>query len=87
MACGVAVLISQHVNLAPEIEAAGAGWVVPLEPSKLKCALEAALANPAERKLRGIAGRALAQSQFSWPRVAEQLKTLYESIVVDHQSA
>ena len=26
MACGVPVLVSPHVNLAPEIEKAGAGW-------------------------------------------------------------
>jgi glycosyltransferase involved in cell wall biosynthesis len=87
MACGRAVLISQQVNLAPEIEAAGAGWVVPLEPSQIGCALEAALANPEERSLRGARGRALAQREFAWPRVAEQLSILYKSIVLQRQAA
>jgi glycosyltransferase involved in cell wall biosynthesis len=86
MACGIAVLISQHVNLAPEIEAAGAGWVVPLEPARIGCALAAALASPEERKLRGMAGRALAQREFGWPGVAKQLRRLYESILLERRS-
>ena len=36
LACGVPVLISPHVNLAPEVTAAGAGWVVPVNKRRSK---------------------------------------------------
>jgi glycosyltransferase involved in cell wall biosynthesis len=32
LACGVPVLVSPHVNLADDVQAVGAGWVVPLGP-------------------------------------------------------
>jgi glycosyltransferase involved in cell wall biosynthesis len=35
LACGVPVLVSPHVNLADDVQAVGAGWVVPLEPAAL----------------------------------------------------
>ena len=36
LACGVPVLISPHVNLAPDIEAAGAGWIAPVEEEAIR---------------------------------------------------
>jgi glycosyltransferase involved in cell wall biosynthesis len=79
LACGVPVIVSPHVNLAPEIEAAGAGWVTPLERNTLEVTLAEALHDAEGRARRGAAGRALVQSRFTWSAVAEQLAGLYLS--------
>jgi glycosyltransferase involved in cell wall biosynthesis len=79
MAVGVPVLVSPQVNLAPDIQAAGAGWTVPIERAGLCQALAEALGDPVESLRRGEAGRELA-ARFGWPRIAALLKNLYESI-------
>jgi D-inositol-3-phosphate glycosyltransferase len=80
LACGTPVLISTHVNLADEIIAAQAGWVVPLErPAVLKTLSEVLLDEP-ERRQRGEAGRQLAGAHFRWPGVAAELTRLYSDL-------
>ena len=79
LACGVPVLLSQHVNLAEDVQSAGAGWVVRLEPSAIVAGLCDALSQPQERQRRGAAGRQLA-SHFDWARVASQLTSLYGAL-------
>ena len=76
LACGVPVLISPHVNLAPDIRAAGAGWVAEVNKDSLENALAEALSSEEERVRRGNAGRNLALN-FAWPKVAEKLIDLY----------
>lgn len=80
MACGIPVLVSPQVNLAPEIEAAAAGWIAEVEKDSLEAALAEALGSEAERTQRGAAGRALANN-FDWTVVAEKLAHLYASIL------
>lgn len=80
MAYGVPVLVSPHVNLAPEIEEAGAGWVSPLSEEHLSVALAEAMGNEPERRRRGDRGRRLAES-FAAPEVAVKLMDLYESLI------
>ena len=80
MACGVPVLVSHHVNLAEEIEAAGAGWVTALDRPALLGTLRAVLEADGERAHRGEAGRGLVHRRFRWPVVASQIETLYRSI-------
>lgn len=79
LACGVPVLVSSHVNLAEQIQAAGAGWVVSLERAALEHALFEALREGGERARRGAAGRDFARG-FSWPRIAADLVRLYGSV-------
>jgi len=79
-ACGVPVLLSPHVNLASEIEAAGAGWISVVDSAAIERALSKILNDPDERESRGLAGKEFAQT-FSWTRVAEQLKQLYMSLL------
>jgi glycosyltransferase involved in cell wall biosynthesis len=86
MACGVPVLVSADVNLAEDIQAGGAGWVVPLDPRALEHSLADALGRDEERRRRGAAGRLLA-AQFNWSRVAVQLRHLYESVVCSQRAA
>ena len=77
MARGVPVLVSPHVNLAQEIEAANAGWIVDL--AQLKDGLAAALDNKTERARRGKYACEFART-FSWQRTATELIDLYRQI-------
>jgi glycosyltransferase involved in cell wall biosynthesis len=79
MACGVPVLVSPHVNLAPEIEKAGAGWVAALGENELTSALAEALGSEEERWRRGNNGRELAGS-YGAANVATKLIDLYQTL-------
>ena len=79
MACGVPVLVSPHVNLAPEIEKAGAGWVAALGENELTSALAEALGSEQERWRRGNNGRELAGS-YGAAEVATKLIDLYRNL-------
>ena len=82
MACGVSVLVSPHVNLAPDIEKADVGWVAALREDKLADALAEALGNDQERLRRGNNGRELASSYGS-AEVATRLINLYSNLTPD----
>lgn len=84
MACGVPVLVSPQVNLAPEIMAAEAGWVTPLNAGSLTETLTEALSNEQERQHRGNNGRKLAGG-FAAENVAAELITLYRSLLGNHR--
>ena len=79
LACGVPVLISPHVNLAPEIEAASAGWIVEVDEASIEQGLAAAFSSKAERLSRGANGKRLALN-YAWPNIANQLRQLYSEI-------
>ena len=79
LAAGVPVLVSPQVNLADEIEAAGAGWISPVEAKSLLETLTSALHDHDEISRRGGAGRVLAR-RFDWHNVAGMLVQLYESV-------
>ena len=80
MAYSVPVLVSPQVNLAPEIEKAGAGWIAALNQEELARTLAEALGNEQERKHKGDKARALAQN-FAAPTVAGRLFDLYQSLI------
>jgi glycosyltransferase involved in cell wall biosynthesis len=77
MARGVPVLLSPEVNLAREIEAGDAGWIV--ERQKLSAGLAAALADDGARAQRGRAARVFA-TKYSWKKTAADLIDLYEEV-------
>lgn len=77
MARGVPVLLSPQVNLAREIEAADAGWIV--ERDELTNRLAAALADENQRAWRGKAAHLFAQ-RYSWKKTAADLIDLYEEV-------
>jgi glycosyltransferase involved in cell wall biosynthesis len=77
---GVPVLISPHVDLAPDVEAAGAGWIASVETAALRMTLAEALRSKGERIRRGKLGRTLSE-RFTWPIIAEQLTDLYTSVL------
>jgi len=79
LACGVPVLLSPHVNLAQEIETAGAGWISAVDDKALRETLTLALHDHNELIRRGAAGRVLAL-RFDWHNVAGMLAQLYETL-------
>jgi len=79
LAAGVPVLVSPHVNLADEIEGAGAGWISRVEAGSIHETLTSALGDPAKLGRRGALGRVFAE-RFDWPNVAGMLTQLYESV-------
>ncbi len=81
LACGVPVIVSNCVNLAPEIEESDIGWVTPLEAASFSNVLSEALGDESERKRRGRLGREFVARRFSWPRLASELIELYASCV------
>lgn len=81
LACGVPVVVSEHVNLAPEIERVKAGWVTTLEPDCFARALAEAMRSEDERKRRGAAGKAFVEEHLSWARSASLLHKLYLTTV------
>ena len=80
LAHGVPVLISPYVNLAPEIEAASAGWIAEVNEAAIEQALAAAFSSKAERLTRGGNGKQLALN-YAWPNIANQLHRLYGEII------
>jgi glycosyltransferase involved in cell wall biosynthesis len=80
LACGVPVIVSEHVNLAPQIEKYGAGWVTSLNGERFSNTLSEIFNNDDERKRRGVAGRDFALRNFSWTTLAADLERLYLSI-------
>jgi glycosyltransferase involved in cell wall biosynthesis len=80
LASGVPVLISEAVNLADDVRAAGAGWVAPLDPAALAAGLREALDAESERARRGKAGRELVERRFTWSRVGAELAALYRTL-------
>jgi len=81
MALGVPVLVSPQNGLATDIQAAGAGWITPVDTKSISDTLTAACGDHEERRRRGEAGRNLSR-KFSWDAVARQLIQLYESVIV-----
>jgi glycosyltransferase involved in cell wall biosynthesis len=80
LAYGVPVLVSPHVNLAPEIKKADAGWVTQLSRENLESTLAEALGNEAERRRKGIRGYDLA-NRYSSSNIALRLLEVYESVI------
>jgi glycosyltransferase involved in cell wall biosynthesis len=80
MALGTPVVLTRGVNLAPAVEAAGAGWVSGDDPLALGRALTAALSDGPERARRGESARHLAWSRFGWDVVGRRLVALYEEL-------
>jgi glycosyltransferase involved in cell wall biosynthesis len=78
MARGVPVVVSPHVNLAREIEAADAGWVV--NRDEFGAGLAAVLADETELARRGKAAHQFSLA-YSWQRTAKELAELYRQIV------
>lgn len=80
---GTPVAISEHVALAPQVQASGAGFVLRSDKPTLQAltdAMRAVVGDPEAARVMGVQGAAMARSQFSWGRVAAMLDDLYREI-------
>jgi glycosyltransferase involved in cell wall biosynthesis len=80
LACGVPVLVTEHVNIAREITASQSGWVTPLERAPLLEALRDILQRGDERLRRGGRASEFARAHFHWSTVAAELVDLYRTV-------
>ena len=96
MACGIAV-VGTATGGIPEVVADGVtgrlvpieqatdGTGTPLNPDKfvadLASTLTQVVSNPKQARKMGAAGRARAESMFSWDRIAERTKEIYSSLI------
>ena len=87
MACGVSVVVSEHVNLAPEIARVEAGWVISLEAGELSRALAEAMNDSAERRRRGAAGKLYVERNLSWENTSRELERLYSAVVAQGKAS
>lgn len=79
MAAGVPPVVSSSVDLAADIAAARAGWVVNTSLDSIRAGLADAMGSATERVFRGNAARRLA-TRFAWPVIAHDLIALYETL-------
>jgi glycosyltransferase involved in cell wall biosynthesis len=81
MASGVPVVISDQVNLWPEVQNAGTGIVVPCEVSATAQALRSLIDNPERGREMGRRGKQWAAEHLAWTAVGRQMAEAYEEIV------
>lgn len=78
MAAGAATIISPAVNLAPDVERAGAGVVAPLDPAQFGAAI-AELARDSQRRAQvAETGREFVR-RYDWSVVGPQFREMYEA--------
>ncbi len=82
MAVGLAVVISNGVNISRDVKNAGAGLVTGLDSGDIAAAVDHLLANDHLRRKMGQKGRALVRRQFTVEHVAHQTVRMYEDVLV-----
>jgi glycosyltransferase involved in cell wall biosynthesis len=85
MACGLPVVISDQVNIWREVEAAGAGLVVPCAAAPLAAALNRLLDDPGLAAKMGQQGKELVARRFQWDGIGLALQDLYADLIAKHR--
>jgi len=85
MAAGRPVIISDRVNIWREVDAGGAGRVIPCEAAALAAEILDLLQHPQAATQMGLRGRALVAECFQWPMIARRLAEAYGRIIADYQ--
>jgi len=86
MACGKPVVVTDRVNICPEIRQAGAGLITGCEAGEIAGAIAFLLANSAAGIEMGQRGRKLVEENFTLERSAEEMFHAYADIL-DGRSA
>jgi glycosyltransferase involved in cell wall biosynthesis len=81
LACSLAVVISDQVNIHAEVSGADAGIVTRCDVSEVAQALKTLLTDPGRRHAMGLAGRHLVESQYTWSPIVEELTKQYEAVI------
>ena len=75
------MIVSDRVDLAPDVKAARAGFVTPPTIEGTTEALRAILEDAALREQLGRNGQMLVQERFTWERVVGELTGVYEDVL------
>jgi glycosyltransferase involved in cell wall biosynthesis len=86
LAARCAVLLSPGCNF-PEVQAAGAGLVVPRDAHAIATSLQHLLSAPECLRQMGEQGRALVQSQYSWEQITDRMVEVYQEGIERHRAA
>lgn len=85
MAVGLPVIISDKVNIWREVQAAGAGRVIPCDAAALAGQLLEVLDHPEAAAAMARRGKALVAERFQWPRIGQSLAEAYGKIIDEHR--
>ena len=85
MAAGRPVIISDQVNIWREVEAAGAGKVVPCDAPRLAEEILHLLDTPEMAGQMGQKGQALVREAFQWHNIALRLQESYAMTIDRHR--
>jgi glycosyltransferase involved in cell wall biosynthesis len=80
LAAGIPCVVSREVAVCGEIDRAGAGAVVGIDPESIAAGIETLVADPAGYSRRRSAAAKLAAEEFSSDAMGERLEALYRSI-------
>ena len=81
LACRLPVLITPGCNF-PEVEAIGAGIVVPPDAAGTEEGLRRLLElDPTERAEMGARGRRFVEEQYTWDRIADTMIEVYRWLI------
>jgi len=80
LACGTPVIVSDQVNIHPQVKAAGLGAVVRLDVDQLASELGRWLGDDDLRQRAGAAGRAYARQNWDWRTIAAHWRRWYGGI-------
>jgi glycosyltransferase involved in cell wall biosynthesis len=86
MASSVPVVISDQVNIWPDVSEAAAGIVVPCEVEATAQALSKILKDPVLARQMGKNGRRWVAEHLPWSVVAAQMANVYAEVIRDHQA-
>lgn len=81
MAAGLPIVISPGVLIAPDVAAYQAGLVIEGTQEKLTEAISQLLKYPQLRQSLGENGKRLVRQQYSWGGIAENLASIYSSVI------
>jgi glycosyltransferase involved in cell wall biosynthesis len=80
LAAGCPVVISDQVNIHPQITAAGAGGVVPTKIEPLAAELARWMGDEPLRRSAGERGRAFVREKYDWPNIARRWADQYRAL-------
>ena len=87
MACRVPVVISDQVNIWPDVANVKAGLVVPCDPQATADALLTLLGDPQRGREMGNNGRLWVAEHLPWKIVAAQMAQAYKETIEYHRQA
>jgi glycosyltransferase involved in cell wall biosynthesis len=82
LAAGTPVVISDQVNLYPDILAAGVGGVTPLDVEKLTVEMDRWLEDDEMRRATGEKAKRFARERYNWLKIAERWRGHYQRLAV-----